>query len=138
MVRCDVTRHPYFDCPVPFLTDLPTALDAARQQARPVRVVYGGERCAATRSLLEKTMCKDEVAEMASEQFVALAADNRPTSEPIEALLRTLPKREPTPVCIYLAPTGEVLLSTVGGRPPAVMMNDMMQARAKLRSEPRR
>jgi hypothetical protein len=33
-------------------------------------------------------------------------------------------------VCIYLSAAGRVLLSTAGGRPPAVLLNDMMQALA--------
>lgn len=97
-------------------------------------MVVGAERCVATRAFVEKTLCKDEVVELLEQGFVPVCAVS--LDDPMLAeWLPQLPKREPTPVCLYLSPDGALLLSTVGGRPPAVLMNDMLQATRRLRLE---
>ena len=41
------------------------------------------------------------------------------------------PRHEPTPVCLYLSAEGQLLHSTVGGRPAAVFLRDLTEAQAK-------
>ncbi len=136
-----MARHPFFDQPSQWHTTIDSALARAAvdgnddRTAKAIFVVVGAERCVATRAFVEKTLCKDEVVELLEEGFipVSVVALEDPM---LEAWQATLPKREPTPVCLYLSPRGALLLSTVGGRPPAVLMNDMMQATRLLRAEP--
>jgi hypothetical protein len=126
-----MSGHPFLDHPLRWSTTLDAAFAAARARNTAVMVVVGPERCVGTRAFVEKTLCKDEVVEMVAEGFepLTLVSIDDPS---LEALVATLPKREPTPVCLYLSSKGELLLSTIGARPPAVVMNDMMQATHKL------
>ena len=39
--------------------------------------------------------------------------------------------KAPTPLIIYVAVDGRVMGSTAGGRPPAVLLNDMLGATSK-------
>lgn len=141
-----MARHPFFDQPSQWHTTIDSALaraavgksddgGSANGKAKAIFVVVGAERCVATRAFVEKTLCKDEVVELLEDGFipVSVVALEDPM---LAAWQATLPKREPTPVCLYLSPRGALLLSTVGGRPPAVLMNDMMQATRLLRAEP--
>ncbi len=131
-----MARHPFFDQPSRWHTTIASARaeTLGDGQRKAILVVVGAERCVATRSFVEKTLCKDEVIELLEEGFVPVCLVS--LEDPMLAeWLAKLPKREPTPVCLYLSPRGGLLLSTVGGRPPAVLMNDMLQATRLLRLE---
>jgi hypothetical protein len=49
----------------------------------------------------------------------------------VAEIVGTLPVRAPTPLIAYLSVDGRVLGSTAGGRPPAVLLNDMLGATTK-------
>jgi Protein of unknown function, DUF255 len=121
-------RHPYFTSPLAWHDALGDALAAARDGDKRVFLVHGRQTCGGTRAMVERTLAKEELTEYVLTHFVALASAAETTAPDVEALLAALPKREPTPVCIYLASDGRVLHSTAGGRPPAVLLNDMLEA----------
>jgi len=125
-----VPGHPYFhdERAVPWRARLADGLAAAGESGRRVLVVYGRASCAASRALVEKTIGKGEIAEYLDRHFVAVAADAEAVEPEVAALVAGLPKREPTPLCIYLDRDGRALHSTAGGRPAAVFLNDMMHA----------
>src|SRR3954469_5160169 len=124
-------RHPFFDDrhAVSWHRDLAAALAEAGASGKRVLVVHGGEKCGGTRALVERTITKQEIAEFLGEKFVAVASDPAAPDPAIAALVAALPKREPTPVCVYLAADGHVVYSTVGARPPAVRLNEMLEGR---------
>jgi hypothetical protein len=126
-------RHPHFeDRRALWWHDrLADALAAAREKKLRVLVQIGRRSCGGSRALVEKNLAKDEIAEFASAHFVTLAADADALEPELAALVATLPKREPTPLCIYLSSDGRVLLSTAGGRPAAVLLNDLVEAAGK-------
>jgi hypothetical protein len=126
-------RHPYFldRHAVYWHTRLADALAAATAAGKKVFVLHGRKRCEGSRALVEKTIVKAEVNELLNEHFACMAADADAADPDVEALLPSLPKREPTPVCLYLDAAGRVLHSTAGGRPAAVLMRDMLEAVAK-------
>ena len=130
-------RHPHFNDrrAIDWRTTLSDAVADARAENRRVLIVYGGPKCEGTRTLVERTIWKDEVAGFLNERFIAAAID--PGADPdVEALLPALPRREPTPLCIYLIvetpdTPPRVVHSTAGARPPAVLINDMVEASAR-------
>jgi len=130
-------RHPYFDDhgAAPWFVALDDGLAAARAAARRVLLVVSRPDCGGSRSLLERVMPKEEIAEALQASFVCISADARAPEPAVGRLLQQLPKTEPTPVCIYLDPSGEgeprILHSTAGGRPPAVFLRDFTEALAK-------
>src|SRR4051812_9653367 len=115
--------HPYFTSGLAWQVALAEALAEAKTRGVRVFVAHGHRFCSGTRALVERTLAKEEVEEMAARHFVALASDSENLQPEIAAILEKLPKREPTPVCVYLDTDGKVLLSTAGGRPPAVLLN---------------
>ena len=119
--------HPYFTSGLDWHPWDDALADAKAKQLR-VFVAHGNRFCSGTRALIERTLAKEEVAEMMAKHFVAVASDADELHPAIAALLEKLPKREPTPVCIYLDGDGNILASTAGGRPPAVLLNDMLGA----------
>jgi len=121
-------RHPYFTSALSWFGDLDEARAAAAERGKRILIAHGHKHCSGTRGLVERTLAKEELTEFMDQHFLAVASDSESPSPAVAALLASLPKREPTPVCIYLSASGRVLLSTAGGRPPAVLLNDMMQA----------
>ncbi len=119
--------HPYFTSGLDWQPFDAALADAKAKNLR-VFVAHGHRFCSGTRALIERTLAKEEVAEMLAKHFVAVASDADELRPEIAALLDQLSKREPTPVCIYLDAGGNVLSSTAGGRPPAVLLNDMLGA----------
>jgi hypothetical protein len=126
-------RHPFFDDGRAL--HWYTRLDEARAQAeaggRHLFVCWGGPRCLGTRALVERTIPKAEVAEYLDRHFVAVAVDPAAPDPAVAALVPALPKREPTPLCLYLHPDGRLAHATAGGRPAAVFLTDMMEALAR-------
>jgi hypothetical protein len=121
-------RHPYFTSGLEWQVRLADALTQAREKNLRVFVAHGQRFCSGTRALVERTLAKEEVEEMMAKHFVPVAGDAEALDPDLAALLETVPKKEPTPVCIYLDSDGKLLLSTAGGRPPAVLLNDMLGA----------
>jgi hypothetical protein len=121
-------RHPYFSSGLDWQVRLADALAEARARNLRVFVAHGQRFCNGTRALVERTLAKEEVEEMMAKHFVAVAGDAEALDADLAAILETLPKKEPTPVCIYLDADGKLLSSTAGGRPPAVLLNDMLGA----------
>ena len=107
---------------------LDEALAEARASNRRVLLVHGRATCGGTRALVEKTLAKEEIAEFLNGHFVALAGDADHPAAGLEAIVAGLARREPTPLCVYLGADGAVLSATAGGRPPAVLLNDMLDA----------
>ncbi len=124
-------RHPWFNdrARVPWHARLADARAAA--DGKRVFVLVGRASCGGSRALVERTITKDEIAEFLNGHFVAVAADADAPDPDLAALLPSLPRREPTPLCLYLAPDGRLLLSTAGGRPAAVFLNDLVEASSK-------
>jgi Protein of unknown function, DUF255 len=122
--------HPYFTSGLDW-QPWESALAGAKAQNLRVFVAHGHRFCSGTRALIERTLAKEEVAEMMARHFVAVASDADQLHPEVAAILEKLPKREPTPVCVYLDSDGKVIASTAGGRPPAVILNDMLGAISK-------
>jgi hypothetical protein len=126
-----MSNHPYFTSGLSWQERLDAALAEAKTRNLRVFVAHGHRFCSGTRALVERTLAKEEVAEMMAKHFIAVAGDSEAPDPAIVSILEKLPKREPTPVCIYLDGDGNVLGSTAGGRPPAVLLNDMLGAISK-------
>jgi hypothetical protein len=126
-------RHPLFDDgrALDWYTRLDDATSAAAASGRRIFVLVGGRRCQGTRMLVEKCLAKAEIADEVRRDFVALAADAAALEPAVEALLGSLPKREPTPVCIYLTVEGRVAYSTIGGRSPAVLLSELLEGHTR-------
>jgi hypothetical protein len=126
-------RHPDFgdSRAVRWHARLADALAEATGAGRRVLLVHGAKSCGGTRALVEKTLEKDEIAEYVNAHFVLVASRAEAAEPEVAALLPSLPKQAPTPVCVYLDASGRALHSTAGGRPPAVFLNDMQTATAK-------
>src|SRR3954453_18910755 len=92
-----------------------SALADAKARNRRGFVAHGHRFCSGTRALIERTLAKEEVAEVMAKHFIAVASDSESPHPAIAGVLDKLPKREPTPVCIYLDGDGKVLISTAGG-----------------------
>lgn len=125
----DAGRHPHFNDlrSVFWHTSLRDALDQAGRAGKRVFVQIGTGACGGCRALVEKTIPKQEIAEYLSAHYVCVAARSDAPPPEIAALLGVLPRREPTPVCVYLDATGRPVHSTVGGRPAAVFLRDMTE-----------
>jgi hypothetical protein len=123
--------HPQFTSPIAWHTRLGEARAQAEAEGKLVLVVHGRRTCAGTRSLVERTLSKEEIAGLVRERFVALASDADAAEPEVAALVDGAPVRAPTPVCLYVTAAGVVRHSTAGGRPPAVLVNDMLQACAR-------
>ena len=123
-------KHPHFDDhrAIHWHLRLVDALAAARDAGKRVLVVYGGRGCSGTRALVERTLWKDEIAEFINGHFACLASESGVEDGDLAPLVAGLPKREPTPLCIYVAIDGRVVHSTAGARPAAVLLTDMLEA----------
>src|SRR5690242_4980789 len=102
-------RHPYFDDrgAAPWFVSIEAGLLAARGAARRVLLVVSRPDCGGSRALIERVMPKEEIAEALQESFVCISADARAPEPAVAKLLAQLAKTEPTPVSIYLDPSGE-------------------------------
>jgi hypothetical protein len=119
--------HPFFTSGLDWQPSLADALGRDKK----IFLVHGHRFCSGTRALVERTLAKEEVEEMVAKHFLAVASDSEAVTPEVAALLPQVPKREPTPLCIYLDSDGKLLLSTAGGRPAAVLLNDMLVAISK-------
>src|SRR4051812_20448879 len=103
--------HPYFSSGLRWHERLADGLAAARTQNRKVFVAHGHRLCAGTRGLIERTLEKEEVAEIVAKNFVCVAGDHDHLDPELAAVVEKLAKREPTPLCIYLDSDGKLLSS---------------------------
>jgi hypothetical protein len=123
--------HPHFPSALDWHTRLDDALAAAAGDDKRVMVVVGRALCHGTRNLVERTLAKEELEEFTPEKFALLAADAEALEPRVAELVASLPVKTPTPLILYLSRDGRVLSSTAGGRPPAVLLNDMLNATSK-------
>lgn len=123
--------HPWFTSALEFQPRLDDALGAAAAAGKRLFVVVGRAHCAGTRALVERTLAKEELEEFTRQKFVCVAADLDALEPRVAELVAAAPVKTPTPLCLYVAADGRLLASTAGGRPPAVLLNDMLGATAK-------
>ena len=123
-----MAQHPWFSSALTWKTTLDPAIAEATAGGKRLMLVVGRATCAGTRALVERTLAKEELEEFVREKFVLVAADADAPEQRVAELVASLPVKTPTPLAIYLAVDGHVLLSTAGGRPPAVLLNDMLNA----------
>ena len=121
-------QHPWFSSGLVWSTKLDDAIAEATASGKRLMLVIGRPTCSGTRALVERTLAKEELEEFVREKFVLVAADADAPQPRVAEIVASLPVRAPTPLSIYLAVDGRVLLSTAGGRPPAVLLNDMLNA----------
>jgi uncharacterized protein YyaL (SSP411 family) len=124
-------QHPWFSSALSWRTTLDEAIAEATASGKRLMLVIGRATCGGTRALVERTLAKEELEEFTREKFVLVAADaDAPEfGDPrVREIVEALPVKAPTPLIVYLTVDGRVLASTAGGRPPAVLLNDMLGA----------
>ena len=124
-------QHPWFTSALAWHTHLDEAIADARSSGRRLMLVVGRATCNGTRALVERTLAKEELEEFTREKFVLVAADADALEPRAREIVDALPVMAPTPVIAYLSVDGRVLAATAGGRPPAVLLNDMLGATTK-------
>jgi hypothetical protein len=123
--------HPWFTSGLEWQATLDAALVEAQATGKRLMLVVGRATCAGTRALVERTLAKEEIEEFTRAKFVVVAADLDALEPRAAELVAAAPVKAPTPLILYVAVDGRLLLSTAGGRPPAVLLNDMLGATAK-------
>jgi thioredoxin-related protein len=120
--------HPWFSSALEWHARVDDAVAAAAGAGKRLMVVYGRATCAGTRALVERTLAKEELEEFVRGKFALVAADVDALEPRAREVFDALGTKAPTPVIAYLAADGRLLASTAGGRPPAVLLNDMLNA----------
>ena len=123
--------HPWFTSGLPWHGTLDAALGDAQATGKRLMLVVGRATCAGTRALVERTLAKEEIEEFTREKFALVSADADALEPRAAELVAAAPVKAPTPLILYVAVDGRLLLSTAGGRPPAVLLNDMLGATSK-------
>jgi thioredoxin-related protein len=124
--------HPWFSSGLEWHTRLDDALAAAAAGKRRIMLVVGKPLCAGSRALIERTLAKEELEEYTRQHFVLLAVDAEAAPEPrVAEIVARLPVKAPTPLIAYLTVDGKLVGASAGGRPPAVLLNDMLGATSK-------
>jgi hypothetical protein len=126
--------HPWFSSGLEWHTQLDAALAEAGSAAaaKKLMLVVGRPLCAGTRALVERTLAKEELEEYTRRHFVLVAVDAEAPDARVAELVARLPVKAPTPLVVYVtADGGRVVGSSAGGRPPAVLLNDMLGATSK-------
>jgi hypothetical protein len=134
-------RHLHFDDrqAVTWHHALSPALEEAAQTGKCILVHLGRADCGGSRALIERVLPKEEITEALRAGFICVCVDLAKLDDPpIAERLATLPRRDPTPVCMFLDCTGRVVHSTIGGRPPAVFLRDLTEAQFKNRAAAKR
>jgi uncharacterized protein YyaL (SSP411 family) len=129
-------RHLHFDdhMAVTWYHALGPALADAEREGKSIFVQLGRPDCGGCRALVERVIPKEEITDELRANFVCVCADIRELEPAIAERFATLPRREPTPVCMFLDSSGRVVHSTIGGRPPAVFLRDLTEAESKTRA----
>ena len=120
--------HPHFSSALEWHTSLDEALAVATGEGKRIMLVVGRATCNGTRALVERTLAKEELEEFTPQKFVLLTADADALEPRLAEVVAQLPVKAPTPLIVYLTPDRRILASTAGGRPPAVLLNDMLGA----------
>jgi hypothetical protein len=125
--------HPWFTSGLEWHTRLDDALAEVGAGPKKLMAVVGRPLCAGTRALVERTLAKEELEEYTRQHFVLLAVDaDALAQEPrVAELVERVPVKAPTPLVLYATSDGRVVGSSAGGRPPAVLLNDMLGANSK-------
>lgn len=126
-----MSQHPWFTSALFWHTTLDGAVAEAAAANKRLMLVVGRAGCGGTRALVERTLAKEELEAFTRDKLVLVAADaDAPElGDPrVRELVDALPVKAPTPLIVYLTVDGRVLSSTAGGRPPAVLLNDMLGA----------
>ena len=123
--------HPWFTSALEWHTGLDAAIAEATATGRRLMLVIGRATCGGTRALVERTLSKEELEQFTREKLVLVAADADALEPRAREVFDALPVKAPTPLIAYLATDGRLLLSTAGGRPPAVLLNDMLGATSR-------
>ena len=125
--------HPWFSSGLEWHTRLDDALAAAAGTNKKLMLVVGKPLCAGTRALVERTLAKEELEEYTRQHFVLLAVNGEALAgEPrLAEIVERLPVKAPTPLVAYVTAEGRLVGSSAGGRPPAVLLNDMLGATSK-------
>jgi hypothetical protein len=123
--------HPHFSSALEWLTTLDEAIAHAEAEGKRIMLVVGRATCGGTRALVERTLAKEELEEYTPAKFVLLSADVETLEPRVAEIVAQLPVKAPTPLIVYLTTDARVLGSTAGGRPPAVLLNDMLGATSR-------
>ena len=126
-------RHPHFVSSVFWHASLAEGLAAARESNRAVMLVVGRQSCGGSRSLVERTIAKEEINEYLDAHYVCVAADADAAEPTVAALVARMAQHDRTPLCLYLSAQGDLMHSTSGGRPPAVFLSDLLEAPGRAR-----
>jgi len=129
-----MSQHPWFSSALVWRTNLDDAIAEATASGKRLMLVVGRATCGGTRALVERTLAKEELEEFTRDKFTLVAADADAADfgDPrVREIVASLPVKAPTPLIVYLSLDGRVLSSTAGGRPPAVLLNDMLGATTK-------
>ena len=121
-------RHPHFLSPLLWYASLAEGLVAAGETKRAVLLVVARQSCGGSRSLVEKTIAKEEILEYLDSHYVCVAGDVDAPEPAVAALVARMPQHDRTPLCLYLSAGGVLTHSTSGGRPPAVFLSDLLEA----------
>ena len=124
-------QHPWFSSGLTWNTRLDDAIAEATAGGKRLMLVIGRATCGGTRALVERTLAKEELEEFVRGKFVLVAVDADALEPRAREVFDALPVKSPTPLIAYLAVDGRLLASTAGGRPPAVLLNDMLGATSK-------
>jgi hypothetical protein len=123
-----MAQHPWFTSGLAWHTSLDAALSEATAAGTRLMMVVGRHTCAGTRALVERTLAKEELEEFTREKFALVAADYDALEPRAKEIVDALAVKAPTPLIVYIAVDGHVVGATAGGRPPAVLLNDMLGA----------
>ena len=123
-----MSQHPWFSSALTWQTKLDDAIAEATASGKRLMLVVGRATCGGTRALVERTLAKEELEEFTRDKFTLVAADADALEPRTREIVEALPVKAPTPLIVYLTVEGRVLSSTAGGRPPAVLLNDMLGA----------
>jgi hypothetical protein len=123
-----MSQHPWFTSALTWQTRLDDAIAEATTVGKRLMLVVGRPTCGGTRALVERTLAKEELEAFTREKLTLVAADADALEARVREIVDALPVKAPTPLIVYLTVEGRVLSSTAGGRPPAVLLNDMLGA----------
>ena len=123
-----MSQHPWFSSGLLWHTRLDDAIAEATASGRRLMLVVGRATCNGTRALVERTLAKEELEQFTREKFTLVAANADELEPRAREIVDALAVKAPTPLIAYLTVEGRVLAATAGGRPPAVLLNDMLGA----------
>jgi thioredoxin-related protein len=111
------SSHPHFDDKgtLEWHTDLPSALQRAKNEGKLLFIEYGRERCGQCRALVQSVVPRPEIARLLRAHFVALAADCDEAEDAVEALAGQLEDATMLPFVLFTDASGKFLEGSSGG-----------------------